>query len=124
MNCTACGARLPDKTTRCPFCGQEQHPHRRQFSYGKTSLILGLVGIIMVVFILLLFRLFGSDAFSFAQFISNILILLAALSIILGAFALFGKTKDSDGLIGMILGFCLIIGLAFGLSLASSITFH
>ena len=125
MNCPRCGAKIPDSVQQCPFCGQEQATHftRRHLSYGKISLTLAFIGIIMIIVILFLFRLIESGAFGFAQFLSNIILLLSTLSIILGSIAFFGKAKDVLGLIGMFLGICLLALLAIGLSLGKQIVF-
>jgi hypothetical protein len=124
MNCPQCGAKIPDKTTMCPFCRQEISFTRRHISYGKISVSLALTSMIIILMILFFFRLFTSGAFGVAQFLSNIIILLSVLSIILGSVAFFGKTKDLLGLIGMFLGICLLATMAIGLSLSSIIYFQ
>ena len=123
MNCPKCGAKIPDAATQCPFCGQEIHFTHRHISYGKISISLAFTGMIMILIILFLFRLLQSDAYTFAQFFSYIIILLSTLSIVFGSIAFFGKTKDVLGLISLFLGICLLAGLTIGLSLTGIIFF-
>jgi hypothetical protein len=123
MNCPKCGAKISDVATQCPFCGQEIQFKHRHISYGKIGISFAFAGLIIVLFILFIFRLLQSDAYPLAQFFSSIVLLLSTLSIVFGSIAFFGKTKDILGLISLFLGICLLAGLIIGLSLTGIIFF-
>ena len=123
MYCPQCNATVVNTVTHCPYCGAEIHVTHRYISFGKISLIFALISIGCVVFLLALLRFLQTAAFGFALFFTNILMLLAVLSIIFGSVAFVRKTRDVFGLIGLVLGFYLLIGLAIGISLAMSIRF-
>jgi len=123
MNCPHCGAKLTKEVTQCPFCGQQIHAAHRHLSYGKISLACAFTGIILIIVTLIFFRLLLGKALTIAQFLTDIMLIMSALSIIFGSIAFFGKSKDVLGLIGMVLGICLLIILTLVFSLANLIFF-
>jgi len=123
MNCPRCGAKIPREVTQCPFCGQPIHAAHRHISYGKISISCAFAGIILVILVLFLFRTLTYHALGIAQFLSDIIFVLAVIAIALGSIGFFGKTKDILGLIAMFLGICLIAVLIIGLSLMNLVFF-
>jgi len=123
MLCPQCKATIVDTVTQCPFCGADIHSVRRYIQFGKISLITSLTGIACVVVILALLRTFQTAVFGFALFFTNVLMLLAVISIIFGSIAFIWKSRDILGLIGLALGAFLLIGLSLGVSLALSLRF-
>ncbi len=124
MNCPRCGAKIPKDITQCPFCGQHIHPAHRHISFGKISITAAFSGIILLIAVLTLFRLFTSQAFGISQLLANIIFILAVLSITLGSIAFFGKTRDVLGLISLFLGICLLAVIIIGLSLIGLVYFN
>ena len=117
MNCPHCGATLQKNVTQCPFCGQRITAARRHISLGKISLSCTYTTVILIIVILILFRILTYHAMPFAQFLANFVLILSALSIVLGSIAFFGKARDVLGLISMLLGigFLVILALTFSL---------
>lgn len=123
MNCPQCKAPVAESVTVCPYCGTQIRRIHRMFSFGKISVILSMVNLISIVCILVLLRIFQTAIFDFSLFFTNILMLLAVLSIVFGSVAVAKDKTNILGIIGLIIGFCFLIGLAFGISLAMSLKF-
>ncbi|MBN1280225.1 MAG: zinc ribbon domain-containing protein [Candidatus Thermoplasmatota archaeon] len=119
MFCPFCRSPIADNLKHCPFCGNELR-FKTRYTPGKLSIILAFSGLVGSLILLLLIRVFWYGAVSFAIFFSNILMILAVLSIILGAYAFFKQQRDVFGLIGLYLGLLLMFGLLIGSSLALS----
>ena len=117
MICPNCKANIDANVKQCPFCGSEIRSAGHT-PLGKASLILAILAIVCIVGIFaLIFAGVGNTAvIIFVSIFSILCFILPILAIILGAIAYFGKAKDIYGLIGFILGICLIIGAPIGIA--------
>lgn len=117
MICPNCKANIDANVKQCPFCGSEIRSAGHT-PLGKASLILAILAIVCIVGIFaLIFAGVGNTAvIIFVSIFSILCFILPILAIILGAIAYFGKAKDIYGLIGFILGICLIVGAPIGIA--------
>jgi hypothetical protein len=113
MICPNCKATIADIVKRCPYCNHEIQSGIRaggRTSLGKISLILAIASISCIIgSLLLIFSGLGFPIFFIVSLLSFLCLLFPILAIILGAIAYFGKTKDSYGLIGFVLGICFLV---------------
>ncbi len=117
MICQNCNAKVDASVNKCPYCGSEI-TLKGHTTIGNASLILGILAIVCIVGVLaLVFSGFGDPAIMIIVSIFSILcFILPIIAIALGAIAYFGKSKDTYGLIGFILGICLIIAAPIGIA--------
>jgi hypothetical protein len=112
--CPNCNAALADMVTQCPYCNTKIGSSK-QTSLGKASLAIGIAS--LFCFVLMLMILFsGSTFWIIASFLALFCFVLPIVAIVLGAVAYFGKSKDKYGLIGFILGLCMIIAGPIGMA--------
>lgn len=113
MICPNCKATIAGTVKRCPYCNHEIQSGIRavgRTSLGKISLILAIASISCIIgSLLLIFLGLGFGIFFIVSLLSFLCLLFSILAIIVGAIAYFGKTKDSYGLIGFVLGICFLV---------------
>lgn len=119
MICPKCHVEVPDGVDHCPNCNNKiSIKHGGHTALGKASLILAIIPIIC--FIVIFGHFFSGIGYNnVLGFATRILLLLCfflpIIAIILGVIAYFGKNKDKYGLIGFVLGICMIVIVPIGL---------
>ncbi len=113
MICPKCQAKIADGIHTCPFCGASTATQIAHTLFGKISIILALFVVISITAVLGILALYGYSAFYAAYLFSFVLAACAIVSIIAGLYAFMKKPRDTYGLIGMLIGFCICISILF-----------